>query len=47
MKVYTGKNKLLLVGKCWEVKQILKQYNSRYEYINQWINDCERLNSKK
>ncbi len=42
MKVYVGKDKLLLVGKCWEVKQKLKEYTAHYEYIQQWINDCEK-----
>lgn len=42
MKVYVGRNKLLLVGKCWEVKQKLKQYSARYEYIQQWIDDCNK-----
>lgn len=39
MKIYVEKNKLLFVGKCWEVKQKLKEYNARYEYVQQWIDD--------
>ncbi|MBD3109590.1 Z-ring formation inhibitor MciZ [Bacillus sp. AGMB 02131] len=42
MKIYVGKNKLLFVGKSWEVRQKLKEYNARYKYVQQWINDCEK-----
>jgi len=40
MKIYVGNNKILLVGKGWEIKRKLREYNEYHEYVHQWLNDC-------
>ena len=37
MKVYIGENQLLLAGKAWEIKYLLKQYSYKYEYVKDWV----------
>ncbi|WP_019242121.1 MULTISPECIES: Z-ring formation inhibitor MciZ [Bacillus] len=38
MKVYIGKNKIILCGKAWEIKAKLQEYRQNYHYVYHWIN---------
>ena len=44
MKVYFGKNQLLLTGKAWEINNLLKQYCLKYTYVKEWIEDGRSTN---
>ncbi|MEI2665122.1 Z-ring formation inhibitor MciZ [Rossellomorea sp. LJF3] len=37
MKVITEKDRIILVGKAWEIKAKLKEYNQTYVTVKEWI----------
>ncbi|MBN8190827.1 Z-ring formation inhibitor MciZ [Bacillus sp. NTK074B] len=37
MKVIVEKDRIILVGKAWEIKEKLKQYNQHYATVKEWI----------
>lgn len=39
MKVYVGKDRVLLQGKAWEIRYQLKEYSNHYQYVRDWVND--------
>jgi hypothetical protein len=38
MKVYILSNRILLVGKAWEIRRKLKEYNKNYKTVAEWLN---------
>ncbi|RUQ26535.1 Z-ring formation inhibitor MciZ [Peribacillus cavernae] len=41
MKIYVLDKGVVLAGKGWEIKQKLKEYQDRYVYVNDWIQDVQ------
>ncbi|PLT34799.1 Z-ring formation inhibitor MciZ [Bacillus sp. V5-8f] len=39
MKVYVFDNGIIMAGKAWEIKQKLKQFETKYTYVNDWVRD--------
>ncbi|MBA9027278.1 MULTISPECIES: Z-ring formation inhibitor MciZ [Bacillaceae] len=39
MKVYILEKAIVLTGKSWEIKQKLKEFQVKYEFVSDWIND--------
>ena len=39
--------KMILQGKAWEVRHLLKQYQHQFHYVNDWIQTMERLYKNK
>ncbi|WP_042346210.1 Z-ring formation inhibitor MciZ [Bacillus massiliigorillae] len=37
MHVHVEENKVLLVGKAWEIREKLKEYSRIYNSVQQWI----------
>ncbi|WP_341356563.1 Z-ring formation inhibitor MciZ [Rossellomorea sp. y25] len=37
MKVIAEKDRIILVGKAWEIREKLKQYNQIYSTVKEWI----------
>jgi glutaredoxin-related protein len=37
MKAYIAKDRIMLVGKAWEVRQKLKEYSKQYATVQAWI----------
>ncbi|KAA0560947.1 Z-ring formation inhibitor MciZ [Bacillus sp. CH30_1T] len=37
MKVIAENDRIILVGKAWEIKEKLKQYNQTYATVKEWI----------
>ncbi|KPL59706.1 Z-ring formation inhibitor MciZ [Rossellomorea vietnamensis] len=37
MKVIAEKDRIILVGKAWEIKAKLKEYNHTYSTVKEWI----------
>ncbi|MED4017205.1 Z-ring formation inhibitor MciZ [Sutcliffiella cohnii] len=37
MKVYVRPNNIVLVGKAWEIRHQLKEYNKEFDTVLQWI----------
>lgn len=37
MKVYVIENGIILVGKVWEIRTKLKEYQKKYESVSDWI----------
>ncbi|MCR8847021.1 Z-ring formation inhibitor MciZ [Rossellomorea sp. SC111] len=37
MKVIVEKDRIILVGKAWEIKAKLKEYNRTYVTVKEWI----------
>ncbi|WP_081810680.1 Z-ring formation inhibitor MciZ [Bacillus sp. UNC438CL73TsuS30] len=42
MKVYVHEKGVLLVGKGWEVLQKLKEYNTEFVYVSDWVKDVSQ-----
>jgi translation initiation factor 2 beta subunit (eIF-2beta)/eIF-5 len=37
LKVIAEKDRIILVGKAWEIKAKLKEYNQTYVTVKEWI----------
>jgi hypothetical protein len=37
MKVYVHEKGVIMIGKAWEIKQKLLEYNKQFETVKQWI----------
>lgn len=37
MKIYMHENGVTLVGKAWEIREKLKEYNRRYKLLAEWL----------
>jgi DNA helicase HerA-like ATPase len=37
MKVYMKENGVTIVGKAWQVRNILKQYMKQFETVEEWV----------
>lgn len=37
MKLYVHEKGMILVGKAWEIRAKLKEYNQHYYYLQDWI----------
>lgn len=37
MKVYIQESQVVLVGKAWQVKYLLKKYMKKYTTVQEWI----------
>ncbi|MCA1058247.1 Z-ring formation inhibitor MciZ [Rossellomorea aquimaris] len=37
MKVIAEKDRIILVGKAWEIKAKLKQYSQHFSTVKEWI----------
>lgn len=37
MHILIEENKVLLVGKAWEIREKLKEYSRNYHSVQQWI----------
>jgi hypothetical protein len=37
MKVYVHEKGVIMVGKVWEIKQKLLEYNKQFKTVKQWI----------
>jgi Mother cell inhibitor of FtsZ len=37
LKVIAEKDRIILVGKAWEIREKLKQYNQTYSTVKEWI----------
>ncbi|MDM5156287.1 Z-ring formation inhibitor MciZ [Bacillus sp. DX1.1] len=42
MKVYILSNRITLVGKAWQIRHALKQYEKRYHTVQDWITGNEK-----
>ncbi|MDC2863582.1 MULTISPECIES: Z-ring formation inhibitor MciZ [Bacillus] len=42
MKVYILPNRVTLVGKAWEIRHMLKQYEQRYKTVHDWITNTQK-----
>ncbi|RFU69185.1 Z-ring formation inhibitor MciZ [Bacillus sp. V59.32b] len=42
MKVYVLDKGIVLVGKGWEIREKLKEYQNQYAYVNDWVRDVHR-----
>ncbi|EOR23425.1 Z-ring formation inhibitor MciZ [Cytobacillus oceanisediminis] len=38
MKVYIREKGIVLTGKPWEIRYILKKYQTEFTYVKDWIN---------
>ncbi|MGE8077964.1 Z-ring formation inhibitor MciZ [Peribacillus loiseleuriae] len=45
MKLYVLEKEIVLTGKSWEIKQKLKEFQVKYEFVSDWIHDVH--SSKK
>lgn len=45
MKMYVHKKGVILVGKAWEIRQKLKEYNQHYDLLSDWIENIKKQNS--
>ncbi|WP_082191128.1 Z-ring formation inhibitor MciZ [Peribacillus loiseleuriae] len=45
MKLYVLEKGIVLTGKSWEIKQKLKEFQLKYEFVSDWIHDIH--SSKK
>ncbi|MCD7033278.1 Z-ring formation inhibitor MciZ [Metabacillus sp. GX 13764] len=39
MKICRFENRIVLVGKAWEIRAKLKEYARQYALLQDWIND--------
>lgn len=37
MQIHIETNKIILVGKAWEIREKLKEYSRTYHTVSQWI----------
>jgi hypothetical protein len=37
LKIILQKNKVVLVGKSWEIRRKLKEYGNKYETVAEWL----------
>jgi hypothetical protein len=37
LEVVVGKDRIILVGKAWEVRAKLKEYSRKHETVKEWI----------
>ena len=37
MQIHIEENKIVLVGKAWEIREKLKEYSQKYHSVHQWI----------
>jgi hypothetical protein len=37
MKVYIMDNRLIFVGKAWEIRAKLREYQQKYDSVSNWI----------
>lgn len=42
MKVYLLENKIMLVGKAWEIRNKLKEYSKHYTTVSEWLQEMKR-----
>lgn len=42
MKVYLLENRIMLVGKAWEIRNKLKEYSKRYTTVSEWLQEMKR-----
>ncbi|WP_019154384.1 Z-ring formation inhibitor MciZ [Robertmurraya massiliosenegalensis] len=47
MKVYVHEKGVILVGKGWEIRTKLKEYNQHYDRLQDWIQFIQKQESKK
>ncbi|MGM9929844.1 MAG: Z-ring formation inhibitor MciZ [Bacillus sp. (in: firmicutes)] len=38
MKLYIGKNQLLVSGKARDIQHLLRESSHQYTYVSQWVN---------
>ncbi|WP_400242131.1 Z-ring formation inhibitor MciZ [Niallia sp. JL1B1071] len=38
MKIYIQEKGVILTGKAWEIRYMLKKYQKEYTYVRDWVN---------
>lgn len=46
LKIYKQKNAIILTGKAWQVRHMLKNYQKDYKFVKDWI-EADTLQRKK
>ncbi|WP_099360606.1 Z-ring formation inhibitor MciZ [Fredinandcohnia onubensis] len=47
MKIVIGENRVVLVGKAWEIRAKLKEYSRSYRTVQDWIDQRKENQEKK
>ncbi|WP_453995252.1 Z-ring formation inhibitor MciZ [Bacillus nitroreducens] len=47
MKIVIGENRVVMVGKAWEIRTILKDYSRSFETVQEWINQGKNASNDK
>lgn len=42
MKLYVHDKGVILVGKAWEIRQKLKEYNQHYHLLYDWVQNVQK-----
>ncbi|WNF37919.1 Z-ring formation inhibitor MciZ [Bacillaceae bacterium IKA-2] len=42
MKVYIHETQVVLVGKAWQIKYLLKKYMNKYATVQEWIDSQQK-----
>ncbi|WP_231893365.1 Z-ring formation inhibitor MciZ [Rossellomorea aquimaris] len=42
MKIITKNDRIILIGKAWEIREKLKEYNQSFETVKQWIDSIQQ-----
>lgn len=42
MKVYVHQKGVIMVGKAWEIKHKLLEYQKQYPFLKNWINEADK-----
>jgi hypothetical protein len=37
MKIYVHKNGFVMAGKAWEIREKLKQYQKKFQLVEDWL----------
>lgn len=40
VKANVSENRIVLVGKAWEIKSLLRKYAKQHKYVKDWIDSC-------
>jgi len=46
LKIYKQQNAIILTGKAWQVRHMLKNYQKDYKFVKDWI-DADTPQRKK
>lgn len=42
MKIYLFEDRIMLVGKAWEIRNKLKEYSKHYTSVSEWLHEMKK-----